>query len=171
MRRLLLLLAGLFALAAPSVAHAYTFFEWDATAAPTSVAISGPAGVAPTVYYSMLNNKDIGRSTLGGTALSDRTNPSATSRPQQLAAGQAGDVWFADPADDAIGHVAANGTFATPVSTGANSDPVDLAVAQNGTVWAVENTGDELDCLAPGATTPTTNTALTLPNGHPTAVA
>src|SRR3954454_10137075 len=160
MRRLLLLLAGLFALAAPSVAHAYTFFEWDATAAPTSVAISGPAGVAPTVYYSMLNNKDIGRSTLGGTALSDRTNPSATSRPQQLAAGQAGDVWFADPADDAlghgaangtfaapaddaIGHVAANGTFATPVSTGANSDPVDLAVAQNGTVWAVENTGDE----------------------------
>src|SRR3954451_7246321 len=166
MRRLIPLLASLAALAlAPAAAHAYTFYEWDATAGqPTSVAIT-----SSTVYHSLAGAKDIGRSTLGGASLASRTNPSATSRPQQLAAGQNGDVWFADPADDVLGRVAANGTFTT-ASTGAASDPVDVAVAPNGNVWAVENTGNELDCIAAGGMT-VAPTALTLTNGHPTAVA
>src|SRR4051794_29042907 len=106
MRRLLPLLASLLTLAFASTASAYTFYDWTVTGQPTSVAISGS-----TVYYSISGSKDIGRSTTGGAALTNRTNPSATSRPAQLATGQNGDIWFADSADHAIGRLATNGTF------------------------------------------------------------
>src|SRR4051794_10700635 len=148
MRRLLPLLAGLLVLGLAPTASAYTFYDWAVTGQPTSVAISGS-----TVYYSISAAKDIGRSTVGGAALAPRSNPSASSRPAQLATGQNGDIWFADAADHGVGRLASNGTF-TPLSTGGGSDPVDVAVAPNGNVWAVETTGNKLDCFGPGATTP-----------------
>src|SRR3954451_21960204 len=105
MRRLILLLAGLCALAAPAVAHAYTFYDWDvsATAAhqPTSIAAGGS-----TLYFTLAGSGEIGRIGVGGVPLPNLTAADATSRPQSLTLGpDNATMWFADPARDLIGKV------------------------------------------------------------------
>src|SRR4051794_7406834 len=104
MRRLILLLAGLCALAAPAVAHAYTFYDWDVTtpagAQPTSIAASGS-----TLYFTLNGTGALGRIGIGGVPL---TNLAAVadpaSRPQALTLGpDNATMWFADPGTDKIG--------------------------------------------------------------------
>ena len=78
MRRLLPLVAGLLAaLALPSAARAFTFYDWTLPATPTSLAVTGDG----TVYYTTASTGDIGRATLTGLPLDARAGASETSRP------------------------------------------------------------------------------------------
>jgi streptogramin lyase len=157
MRRLILLLAGLCALAAPAVAHAYTFYDWDVTssaaAVPTSIAPSGS-----TLYFTLTGTGAIGRIGTGGVPLANLAPEDPAARPQALTLGPDNTtMWFADPARDLIGKVdpAAGTPVSEPVTLIPGSDPWDLTVGHDNRVWAVEKgLNGRLECFDPTQATP-----------------
>src|SRR4051812_25517702 len=161
MRRLILLLAGLCALAGPAVAHAYTFYDWDVTATaahqPTSIAASGS-----TLYYTLSGSGEIGRIGVGGVPLTNLAAATGAARPQALTLApgtNATTMWFADPATDTIGKVdpSAGTPVNEPITLTTGSHPVDLTGGQDNRMWVIESAlNGKLDCFDPGQTpTPT----------------
>jgi streptogramin lyase len=139
MRRLLLLLASLAALALPATAHGYTFYEWDTAGPPRGLGI-----IANTLQFGLPSGQ-LGQSTLRGVQTSATVAGGTTA--SAFAPGPTGaDLWFVDDGADKVGRITPGAPPVLLTNTIANA--VDLASGSDGNVW-VATGGAEIYCVTP----------------------
>jgi streptogramin lyase len=165
MRRLLPLLASLLALAlAPAAAHAFTFYEWDASGDPNGIAASGSS-----LYFTLGGaTPSFGKAGLGGAQIAPVAITGGTA-PGKLVLGIGGNLWFLDPGTSKIGRIALPAETATEFPTTLAATITDLTAGFDGNMWVVDSTTGTLDCVTSGgAVSPhlTAETQMT----HPVAI-
>src|SRR3954454_13323450 len=140
MHRLLVLLVGMFALAAPADALAFTFYDWSLTTQPTSVAVLGS-----TVYYTQAGSTKLGTASLGGVQGPAIEASVSESEPTSLLSAR-GNVYYIDRLLGYIMEYIPGRDRAFP-SIGSVSGGTALAASPNGRVW-VAQTGGRLGCFS-----------------------
>ena len=135
MRRLLLPLASLVALAVPASAGAFTFYEWEAGGGPVGIAQvpGGPLSVTFETSHS------VGQVSLGGVQSAAAVITGAAQAPRKLAVGpEDGTVWFVDQVNDKVGRTVPGSEPVTLAAAAIDNDPVDLVASANKLMWVIE---------------------------------
>ncbi len=82
-----------------------------------------------------------------GSLLQEYQEPPNYSNPLFVAVDANGDVWFTEPATNAIGEFNPNTTVFTQYPTSKGSAPYDLLFDKNGNIWFTEFTGNSIGFL------------------------